>query len=164
MHTNAEKETIEYVVDAMTRAGLQVVRKDKMCLVGITKATCARISEELQVKRERLDGQSQTYLAAKDEEFKPFASGERIRVIQHLLDRLVASGESIPPDLQQDDAIIHTCRQKKLITALFPLHDDREKAELMQQWVKSIRIQPLDAVRTYFGDQASTMHLAHLHV
>ncbi|KAI9995806.1 hypothetical protein PInf_012874 [Phytophthora infestans] len=42
----------------------------------------------------------------------------------------------------------------KLLTDHFPLHDDKERSELVETWVKEwTKPQPINTVRSYFGDE-----------
>ena len=40
-----------------------------------------------------------------------------------------------------------------IVKDVIPLHDNKERKFLMENWVSKYSCQPLDAVRSYFGDE-----------
>jgi anoctamin-10 len=91
---------------------------------------------------------------------KPLTSGERIELLMFELNRLLvfapASGTeaSIPSPFQVNDSLFAQALHSRLIKEHFPLHDDRERHDLVETWVKKYdQPQPLDAVHDYFGDE-----------
>ena len=111
---------------------------------------------ETKMKRENLKGEWERFTLQNAVNFPTtFQTGERLCLIQHVLDRISTKtgDENIPEPFLQDDMLVHRCIQKKYIEKLMPLHDPTEKAVLMATWVKSRKNQPLDLIRIYFGDQ-----------
>ncbi|GLD94885.1 hypothetical protein PINS_up003510 [Pythium insidiosum] len=91
---------------------------------------------------------------------KPLTSGQRIDLIMYELRRLCVlapsngTEASIPKPFHENDALLAHALHSRLITQCFPLHDDEERHELVETWVKKWKDpQPLDAVRDYFGDE-----------
>ncbi|KAG3119686.1 hypothetical protein PI124_g2145 [Phytophthora idaei] len=101
-----------------------------------------------------------------------FCSGDRIDLLLFELGRLkvhptycrptgkldkVEDDVAAMPEPFQDEEhglLLQQAMHAKLLTDHFPLHDDKERSELVETWVKEwTKPQPLNTVRSYFGDE-----------
>lgn len=101
-----------------------------------------------------------------------FVSGDRIDLLLFELGRLkvqptyyrpnrkdekVGDDVATMPEPFQDEEhglLLQQAMHSKLLTDHFPLHDDKERSELVETWVKEwTKPQPINTVRSYFGDE-----------
>ncbi|KUF75791.1 Anoctamin-10 [Phytophthora nicotianae] len=101
-----------------------------------------------------------------------FCSGDRIDLILFELGRLkvhptyyrptgnhdkVDDDVAMMPEPFQDEEhglLLQQAMHSKLLTDHFPLHDDKERSELVEKWVREwTKPQPINTVRSYFGDE-----------
>ncbi|TDH64905.1 uncharacterized protein CCR75_007334 [Bremia lactucae] len=101
-----------------------------------------------------------------------FCSGDRIDLLLFELGRIkvhpahyeppknymkTADGQSIKPEPFQDEEhglLLQQAMNSKFLKDHFPLHDDKERSDLVETWVKQWkRNQSLDHIRSYFGDE-----------
>ncbi|KAG7397370.1 hypothetical protein PHYBOEH_000826 [Phytophthora boehmeriae] len=136
-------------------------------LLGATHATLVSIKE----KKERA-----FHGGVGEEEFVPdhFSSGDRIDLLFFELGRLKVhadqyhpsviteaeeAGDSVaqlPEPFQEEEhgVLLQQALHSQFLTDHFPLHDDKERSELVDLWVKRwFKPQPLNFVRSYFGDE-----------
>lgn len=164
-----------YLIQELENLGIQLYLKSKVdendeceeCyLLGVDEKVCMKTAEQMKLKRRLKDDirQWQVYTRKNALEFEDeFNSGERVRILQHLLDDLrtppkeKAHGDcEIPMPYLQDDALLHKGMEFGMISKLYPLHEDIEREDLMENWVKDksfTKNQPLDKIRLYYGDQ-----------
>ena len=139
---------MEYYIQAMEKAGIQVIKGDDMpygtYVLGLSLQVCLQLADTMPFKRP----------LCKDVT-SHFASGERIAMLWHVLSSLRASAVPVPTPLYKDGSLLHEGMQLKIITEMWPLHNHGELSHLMESWVKGrgFFTQPLDQVRTYYGDQ-----------
>ncbi|RWS14905.1 anoctamin-10-like protein [Dinothrombium tinctorium] len=69
----------------------------------------------------------------------------------HLTERSVLFGYP-NVKLYPGQSILQICRRKKIVGNYFPLHNESELNELKANWCFSLKSQPIDAIRNYFGD------------
>lgn len=59
-----------------------------------------------------------------------------------------------PFEDEEHGLLLQQALHSRFVSECFPLHDDKERHELVETWVKQwSRAQPLDNVRAYFGDE-----------
>lgn len=142
----------------------EVVKPDQTYyLLGATHETLLAIKE----KRER------AFHGDVSEEPVPdrFSSGDRIDLLVFELGRLKAiadkfrmseireNGDKVTelPEPFQDEEhglLLQQAMHSQFLTDHFPLHDDKERHQLVDTWVKKWSSpQPLNFVRSYFGDE-----------
>ncbi|OWZ21833.1 Anoctamin protein [Phytophthora megakarya] len=130
-------------------------------LLGAKHATLVAIKH----KKERAVGGD----ASEDPVPEHFTSGDRIDLLLFELGRLkvqprhtahaTEEEDNVPamPEPFQDEEhglLLQQAMHSKLMTDHFPLHDDKERSELVEKWVKEwAKPQPLSTVRSYFGDE-----------
>lgn len=90
---------------------------------------------------------------------KEFDSGERIDLVMWELNRLeirkIDEDAAIPNPLEAEEQglLFQQALHSRLVSDYFPLHDDRERHQLVELWVKRwLSPQPINDVRAYFGD------------
>ncbi|CAH0477210.1 unnamed protein product [Peronospora belbahrii] len=140
---------------------------ERYYLLGGTHATLVAIKE----KKERV-----LYGQVSDESTpERFCSGDRIDLLLFELGRLKVHPSSyrltesdeiekttendvvnIPEPFQDEEhgSLLQQAMHSTLLTDHFPLHDDKERSELIEEWVKKwSKPQPINTVRSYFGDE-----------
>ncbi|KAE9048395.1 hypothetical protein PR003_g277 [Phytophthora rubi] len=135
-------------------------------LLGATHATLVAIKQK---KERALHGD-----VSEDPVPERFCSGDRIDLLLFELGRLKVhpnfyrptGGQTIEkaednvavlPEPFQDEEhglLLQQAMHTQLLTDHFPLHDDEERRNLVETWVKEwTKPQPLNTVRSYFGDE-----------
>uniref|UniRef100_M4B6R4 Anoctamin transmembrane domain-containing protein n=1 Tax=Hyaloperonospora arabidopsidis (strain Emoy2) TaxID=559515 RepID=M4B6R4_HYAAE len=141
--------------------------KETYYLLGATHTTLMAIKE----KKERA-----LYGEVSDEPVpERFCSGDRIDLVMFELERLkvrldywcptgdraveIVDDKSVAeiPEPWQDEEhgrLLQQAMHSKLLTDHFPLHDNKERSELVDKWVKKwMKPQPVNTVRSYFGEE-----------
>ncbi|KAG7387199.1 hypothetical protein PHYPSEUDO_014591 [Phytophthora pseudosyringae] len=135
-------------------------------LLGATHATLVAIKEK---KERALHGD-----VSEEPVPERFCSGDRVDLLLFELGRLkvhpphcrptgghtinqAEDDASAMPEPFQDEEhglLLQQAMHTKLLTDHFPLHDDKERSDLVETWVKNwTKPQPLNTVRSYFGDE-----------
>ncbi|CAI5741430.1 unnamed protein product [Hyaloperonospora brassicae] len=136
-------------------------------LVGATHETLVAIKEK---KERALYGE-----VSEEPVPERFCSGDRIDLLMFELERLKVRSDywrqtggcaaekvaddavSEVPEPWQDEEhgrLLQQAMHSKLLTDHFPLHDDKERSELVDRWVKKwTKPQPVNTVRSYFGEE-----------
>eukprot|EP00644_Phytophthora_capsici_P000224 jgi/Phyca11/100106/e_gw1.4.413.1 len=135
-------------------------------LLGATHATLVAIKEK---KERALHGE------VSDEPVpERFCSGDRIDLLLfelgrlkvhpsyfrstggHTIEKAEDDSGNMPEPFQDEEhgLLLQQAMHSKLLLDHFPLHDDKERSELVETWVKEwTKPQPLNNVRSYFGDE-----------
>lgn len=74
----------------------------------------------------------------------------------HTIEKAEDSVAVLPDPFQDEEhgLLLQQAMHTQLLTDHFPLHDDEERSELVETWVKEwTKPQPLNTVRSYFGDE-----------
>ncbi|POM71552.1 Anoctamin-like protein, partial [Phytophthora palmivora] len=135
-------------------------------LLGATHATLVAIKEK---KERALHGE-----VSEEPVPERFCSGDRIDLLLFELGRLkvhpalyrpagantIEKGDddvaAMPEPFQDEEhgLLLQQAMHSKLLTDHFPLHDDKERSELVETWVKEwTKPQPINMVHSYFGDE-----------
>ncbi|CAI5704710.1 unnamed protein product [Peronospora effusa] len=139
---------------------------ERYYLLGGTHATLVAIKEK---KERALYGE-----VSEEPVPERFCSGDRIDLLLFELGRLKARSSyycstgddksekaednvaKMPEPFQDEEhgLLLQQAMHSKLLTDHFPLHDDKERSELVEKWVKNwTKPQPINTVRSYFGDE-----------
>ncbi|KAH7479309.1 hypothetical protein KRP22_010645 [Phytophthora ramorum] len=135
-------------------------------LLGATHTTLVAIKEKME---RALHGD-----VSEDPVPEHFCSGDRVDLLLFELGRLKVhpsyyhptgdsklekandDGAQMPEPFQDEEhgLLLQQAMHTQLLTDHFPLHDDEERIELVETWVKRwASLQPLNVVRSYFGDE-----------
>ncbi|CCI44039.1 unnamed protein product [Albugo candida] len=153
--------TIEYFVRNISSQTDLVVKELKdndqrtiRLLLGATEQTLTRIYKEKHAKDVNISSDMSQFFQA---------SGNKIDLIMFCLSRVRAKSMGhqengkdlpVPPPFVKNEYLLAQAFQRKVIYDHFPLHNARERKELVESWVKKfLSPQPLDSIKVYFGNE-----------
>lgn len=135
--------------------------------ISASKIKFLETAEEMELMKLDRSGQMREFTVAQLEDFLPedmhvddlLTMSERQTIVWHELDniRALAEDDHIPGytnyTLYEGQSIFQVCQKYKLVTKVYPLHDQEALKKLGQKWYLSLfEKQPFEEIRLYFGE------------
>ncbi|CAH0557355.1 unnamed protein product [Brassicogethes aeneus] len=135
--------------------------------ISASKIKFLEIAEEMEMVKTDRNGLMREFAVAQLEEFLPedmhvddlLTTSERQTIVRHELENIRAlPDEHHVPGFQnytlyEGQSILQVCQIYKVITGIFPLHDEEALKKLGRKWYRSLfKTQPIEEIRLYFGE------------